>query len=131
MSTSNFANSNYNQSLKTYLIIHGFLSDGNVTWLINMKEKLLSIEDANVIAVDWKQGAALLVDGITSIFAYPPYITAARNVKIVGNKTAYFLNQANINPPYIHCIGHSLGAHACGAIGKIIKLDRITGIKIT
>ena len=28
----------------------------------------------------------------------------------------------------IHCIGHSLGAHACGFSGKLVKLGRISGI---
>ena len=47
----------------------------------------------------------------------------------------FFSNRSNhTNTINIHCIGHSIGAHVCGLLGKIInaelkvKLTRITGL---
>ncbi len=127
LTSSNLGGSYYNRSLMTYLIIHGFINYSNDTWILNIKNNLLREQDANVIAVDWSQGSAALQGDITSIFTYPPYITAAKNVIVVGNKTAQFLAQLNIDPMKTHCIGHSLGAHCCGVLGKNTKLARITG----
>ena len=55
-------------------------------------------------------------------------LVSANNTKIVGKKTALFLNQSNIDPLDVHCIGHSLGAHTCGFVGKYSKLGRISGL---
>jgi hypothetical protein len=55
------------------------------------------------------------------------YYTAAENTIVVGLKLASFLLQLKLNFNKIHCIGHSLGAHCCGFIGKMKQIDRITG----
>jgi len=128
LTSSSLGNSYFNQSSKTYFIIHGFTDDANNSWVLTMKNNILKNEDANVIAVDWSRGSAALQGDLLSIFTYPPYITAAKNVITVGNKTAQLLSQLNINPMLTHCIGHSLGAHCCGVLGKIIKINRITGM---
>lgn len=74
--------------------------------------------DANVIMVDWKGGAGNLLE----------YKRAARNTKIVGRKIAEFIRTNEIDPSLAYCIGHSLGAHCCGFVGKNIpNLGRITG----
>ena len=55
--------------------------------------------------------------------------------RYVGVATERVVKQ--LNPQYIHCIGHSLGAHTCGFFGNAIvadafymktTLDRITGM---
>ena len=121
--------SNFDFSTKTYLIIHGYLSSHNETWISLIKNNLLLKENANVIVVDWKEGAmTLLTKNTFSSEHFQDYLKAAQNTKIVGNVTANFLIQANINSKKVHCIGHSLGAHACGFIGKHMKLNRITGL---
>ena len=128
LTSSNIDDSTFDRTLRTYLIIHGFIDFSNDSWILNIKNAILSQENANVIAVDWSQGSAALQGDIESIFTDPPYITAVNNVKIVALKTAVFLAQANIDPLTTHCIGHSLGAHCCGELGQSNKLDRITGI---
>ena len=128
LTSSNFNNSYFNSSRRTYLIIHGFTDNANESWTLSIKNNILKTQEANIIAVDWRQGSAALQGDITSVFIYPPYITAARNVITVGNKTAQLLAQLNINPMLTHCIGHSLGAHCCGVLGKNTKIDRITGM---
>jgi hypothetical protein len=71
----------------------------------------------NVIMVDWKEGAV-----------GPDYYEAHLNTKVTGEKTAQFIYKSGVDPATVHCIGHSLGAHTCGHVGKNIKLNRITGL---
>ena len=52
----------------------------------------------NVIAVDWKIGAAA-----------PNYFAAVDNVKICGFNISIFALKNKMNPGLVHCIGHSLG----------------------
>jgi uncharacterized protein (UPF0276 family) len=41
-------------------------------------------------------------------------VLAANNAKEVGRQLGKFIQTSNIDPKLVHCIGHSLGAHACG-----------------
>lgn len=47
----------FNPSLKTKVIIHGFLNSENTSWVGEMKDALLGLEDMNVITVNWSNGA--------------------------------------------------------------------------
>ena len=53
----NNASSACNTSLITYLIIHGYTDSANKSWVLDIKDNLLKMQDANVIAVDWSEGA--------------------------------------------------------------------------
>ena len=55
------------------------------------------------------------------------YLTAVFNMRITAQKLADFIKNAGLNALNVHCIGHSLGAHACGFAGKVKKFGRITG----
>ena len=44
---------NYNPTLKTKLIIHGFLHTSKKKWISRMKDALLKVENQNVVIVDW------------------------------------------------------------------------------
>ena len=59
------------------------------------------------------------------------YLAAASNTMIVGHAvgklTEYLLQTAGENVRSF-CIGHSLGAHVCGFIGKTKQLDGIIGL---
>lgn len=77
----------------------------------------------NVIIVDWAKGSNV-----------PKYWKAAASTNVVGALVANFIRQlieirgANIET--FHFIGHSLGAHICGAVGSYFpypKIGRITG----
>jgi len=105
----------------TRLIIHGFTDNGDNQWVISIKNNLLKLFDDNVIVVDWSDGAVRSVPDI--------YATAAKNTKVVGSMTALFLKKNDFDVSQkVHCIGHSLGAHCCGFVGKESKLKRITGL---
>ncbi|KAK0069901.1 pancreatic triacylglycerol lipase-like isoform X1 [Biomphalaria pfeifferi] len=112
---------------KTVFIAHGFTDNGNNQWVIAMKNALLDVEDLNVIAVDWQQGAK-----------GPNYYQAAANTRMVGSMVARLIQdlhsfgQAGIGN--FHLVGHSLGAHLLGYAGKEVfrltnqKVGRITGM---
>ncbi|KZC07876.1 Pancreatic lipase-related protein 2 [Dufourea novaeangliae] len=109
-----------------YLIVHGFLDNGDNTWVMRTMKELLVREDCNVVIVNWIGGAG------------PPYTQAVANTRLVGAMTARMASQlakiAGVDPSLMHCIGHSLGAHTCGYIGYFMKhtyevnLGRITGL---
>ena len=46
---------------------------------------------------------------------------------IAAKKLNAFIQACNIPPESIYCIGHSLGAHACGLSAKGLVYGRITG----
>jgi hypothetical protein len=73
--------------------------------------------------------------GLGEGLAYTIYGCAAHNTIAVGIEIASMINILNLNPSYVHCIGHSLGSHVCGFCGKEYKrlksgttLSRITGL---
>ena len=79
-----------------------------------MGRNLLASENANVIMVDWSDGATFIQQNISDFLNNVPYLQAAKNTLIVGNKTAEFLRFTRISLSNVHCIGHSLGAQCCG-----------------
>lgn len=109
-----------------YLIIHGFLDNGDKTWVLRTMKELLLREDCNVVIVNWIAGAG------------PPYTQAVANTRLVGAMTARLAAQlidvGGVDPAKMHCIGHSLGAHTCGYVGYTLRvryghnLGRITGL---
>jgi len=77
-----------------------------------------------VFAVDWSTYA----DNID-------YFYSAAETKPVGHTLAVFINLLiackSVTTDSFQCIGHSLGAHVCGAAGSNFinpKLDRISGL---
>ncbi|KAK6188493.1 hypothetical protein SNE40_004656 [Patella caerulea] len=87
-----------------------------------MVDELLNYKDANVIAVNWKEGAA-----------QANYFKAAANTRVVGAVAAQLIKDlksvGGISYSNVHVIGHSLGSHIAGYIGEIIPgLGRITGL---
>merc|ERR550519_1340256 len=79
-------------------------------------------EDVAVVTVDWREGAA------ADPFFF--YLQAAANTRYVGIATARIIDQLRKLKPKtrFHCIGHSLGAHICGFVGKETAIDRISGM---
>ncbi|KAL4711041.1 hypothetical protein ACJJTC_015217 [Scirpophaga incertulas] len=84
----------------------------------------LSAEDVNVIVVDWSAGAGDI-----------NYATAVANTVTGGQAVARFINWLNqatgSSPAFFHIIGHSLGAHKAGIIGRNLdgRLAYITGLE--
>lgn len=118
---SNIQKSHFSGSRPTKIISHGFLENGFVAWMKDMKNSLLKQGDYNVILVDWGGGSSL------------PYTQATANTRVVGAllaKLVKFLQaHGSAKPEDVHIIGHSLGAHIAGYAGERTQnMGRITGL---
>ncbi|KAK9507690.1 hypothetical protein O3M35_007491 [Rhynocoris fuscipes] len=97
----------------TLFLTHGFASNGRVDWLMDMKDAILNNVDANVFVVDWEKGSSVC-----------NYLQAASNTRIVGAelvRLAKHLLKDGLTTSRMHLIGHSLGAHIMGYLGKGVK----------
>ncbi|KFQ18738.1 Lipase member H-A, partial [Merops nubicus] len=111
-----------NVTKKTTFIIHGYRLTGSApVWIPDLVHLLLSVEDMNVILVDWNRGATTLI-----------YNYASRNCKKVAEILKKLIDEmlvAGASLDSLHMIGVSLGAHICGFVGQMFggRLGRITG----
>ncbi|KAG8544660.1 hypothetical protein GDO81_022104, partial [Engystomops pustulosus] len=118
---STISASNFRTTKKTRFIIHGFIDKGEESWLTDMCKTMLQVEDINCFCIDWSGGSRTL------------YSQAANNIRVVGAEVAYFIevlaNNFGYSSANVHVIGHSLGAHAAGEVGKRRRgIARITGL---
>lgn len=93
------------------IIIHGYLDNTDNLWIQTIKNQYLLNNDYNVILVDWRS---------LSYTFYP--ITTYYDQQVANYVGDFIIDMnTNLNVPYtsIHCIGHSMGAHACGLAGKL------------
>jgi pancreatic triacylglycerol lipase len=83
--------------------------------------EFLALGDYNVIVTDWSVGAGAA-----------NYITARNRVGVTGAVVARLLNflQENNYASHsnVHVVGHSLGAHVAGHVGKNVEGGRINAI---
>lgn len=116
------SSTDFNASLPTKVIIHGFRAMGSKpSWVPNLAQALLKVEDVNVLVVDWINSAS---------FAYNRVV---ENYKEVAINISVLINHLiNYGCPVesFHLIGVSLGAHVAGFVGTIFRgqLGRITGL---
>ncbi|KAF2981780.1 hypothetical protein EK904_014123 [Melospiza melodia maxima] len=112
-----------NVTKKITFIVHGYRFTGSApVWISDLVHLLLSVEDMNVIVVDWNQGATTLI-----------YNYAARKCKRVAEILKKLIDEMLINGASLdsmHMIGVSLGAHISGFVGQMFDgtLGRITGL---
>ncbi|OCT71303.1 pancreatic lipase-related protein 2 isoform X2 [Xenopus laevis] len=107
----------------THFIVHGMGDKAEKNWVPKMCKAILEEEDANCIGVDWHDGSGW-------IFIY---VQALNNARVVGAEVAYLLKVLWENLRYpaskVHLIGHSLGAHVAGEVGRRHQgIARITGL---
>jgi pancreatic triacylglycerol lipase len=103
-------------------IIHGWTEDRFRGWINQMKNAILSVENTNVVVVDWSGGAK------------QEYVQAVANTEIAGADVAILINsyvsKAILSTSSVTIIGHSLGSHVAGFAGSrtYTKISRITGL---
>ncbi|CAG9107374.1 unnamed protein product [Plutella xylostella] len=107
---------------KTVLIVHGFMSHSNASWVNDMAAAFLQWKDMNVIAVDWSGGGNTW-----------KYWKAVANTRRVGADVTEFLEQlmnaTGARMKDFHLVGHSLGAHICSYVSYHLGgVSRITGL---
>jgi len=119
------------------VLIHGFNSKKSA-WAASMSEKILSgdkRDNLGILTVDWRRGAGM--KGWWDFDVVSAYNRAAANTRYIGAVTQRFirdLEKKQDSKVRVHCIGHSLGAQACGFLGNEIeqetkeKMWRITGL---
>ncbi|KAI3356043.1 hypothetical protein L3Q82_017316, partial [Scortum barcoo] len=114
--------SNFNVSLPTKVIVHGYRALGSKpSWVKELARALLRVQDVNVVVVDWVYGAS---------FAYNLVV---ENYKEVAVQISVLINQLQKHGCKLesfHFIGVSLGAHVAGFVGTLFdgKIGRITGL---
>jgi len=118
---------NINPSLPLKIVIHGFKSEAKQGWTQDIKNAILEIEDVNVYLVDWSGGSGSWWDHKNM------YNQAIANTRVVAAQVAKVVQQFHaegLSLDDVHLIGHSLGAHTCGEVGKFFngKVGRITGL---
>ena len=109
----------YVSTKKTFFLIHGFSSSGE--FALQFLPDIFAKEDANVFAIDWAKLAAAI-----------NYFAAAERCLDVGTYVGGFAGkltlETGLNATLIHAVGHSLGAHTGGYLGK--EYLRVTGEKV-
>ncbi|KAJ8889278.1 hypothetical protein PR048_008776 [Dryococelus australis] len=78
---------NVNQHDFTYVICHGYMENGRKPWIKTLAGELLNNRNANVIIVDWGEGAR------------PPYTQAVANTRLVGAIVAQLLSNLRVSAP--------------------------------
>ncbi|XP_051893497.1 lipoprotein lipase-like isoform X2 [Pristis pectinata] len=119
-----FSECSFNQTARTFLVIHGWTVTGMFeSWIPKLVLALYEREgDSNVIVVDWLTRA------------HQHYPVAAENTKLVGRDIAHFIEwleeELNFPAEHIHMLGYSLGAHVAGFAGTYgaSRVGRITGL---
>lgn len=122
--------------IRVFIIVHGFLNDGDAEWMTNIKDEILNYEgekrhnDLLIVGLlCWKNGCGNLLE----------YAQACANTKAGGawlGKFVKILRKSVKKPLEIWGIGHSLGSHFLGSAGRFEKIgegkgtlfNRITGL---
>lgn len=112
----------YNSTKSNVFIVHGWIAGYDEPAPAAIKNSIIELYDVNVFVVDWSGPAGKL------------YSTARNYVPIVGELVADFIEKMytyyGIDGHSIRLIGHSLGAHLCGCIGKNLngQVEYIIGL---
>lgn len=110
---------NWHPNRPTRLFIHGYYSDEET--LKRYARGFIERADFNFIAINWLRGARTI-----------DYVKARHRIMEVGKAVARFVDYLvtlGLNLNDLICIGHSLGAHTCGIVGKNLKSGRLTAIQ--
>lgn len=108
------------RDLPTKLFIHGWTTNETSYWYGPLRNAYLNSAPHNILYIDWSPAGS------------KPFEISAANVDPIGGFIADFLIASKISLDKIHVIGHSLGSHVAGFIGKHVfkksgkKIGRIT-----
>lgn len=104
---------NFNPSNENFFIIHGWTANSGSSVNTIMRPALLEKNDANIFVVDWSGPAGV------------GYIEAKNSVVEVGELIGGYTNEMmatfGLQSSSFNLIGHSLGAHVCGAAGAAVS----------
>lgn len=109
---------NWNPNRPTRLFIHGYFSDEDT--LKSYARAFIERDDFNFIAINWLPGARTI-----------NYVKARHRIVEVGQATGRFVEYLvtlGLKLDELICVGHSLGAHTCGIMGKHLKSGKLAAI---
>lgn len=114
----------FDPSLPTQLLIHGFnakVPDGGLSLIMEAHSMRGDFNKYNFIGVDWRDVAAFQSGG-------DGYDFAAINTQFAGIRTAHMLLAMIGEEPTngldtFHVMGHSLGCHVAGNMGRTITAE--------
>ena len=119
-------NTSFDATRPTKIIAHGYREDASdfCSWFIELyRTNSRSDCNFNIICVNWEKYS----DNDPEV-----YVRAANNAvevgKIIGEKIVkeVLVDRLNQDPSKIHAIGHSLGAHLVGYIGRKFQAVQIS-----
>lgn len=114
------ANTKLDTTLPTKIFIHGWTTNESSYWYAPLRQEYFKKAPHNVFYIDW------------SAAGDKEFPISAANVKPVGEYIADFIIASKILLQNVHVIGHSLGSHVAGFVGKYVyvktnkKIGRIT-----
>lgn len=92
------------------VLIHGYIASRYHTSIEPIKKAYLSAGNVNLMIVDWSQASYQMYDVSRGLTSH----VAIRVAKILDE----FIMGNNVDSGLIHLVGHSLGAHIAGNIGR-------------
>ncbi|KAH8268733.1 hypothetical protein KR018_000444 [Drosophila ironensis] len=104
------------------LIVHGFLGSRTHASIMPLRNAYTAQGYPNVLVADW---------GPVANLDYPTARLAVKKVsRFLALKLEQFLQRHGISLQAVHVVGHSLGAHIAGGIGRHFNgsLGRVTGL---
>ncbi|XP_053686909.1 pancreatic lipase-related protein 3-like [Sabethes cyaneus] len=122
ISTSNYTLPGFDPRKWLKVLIHGWSADRNHVATAPVRNAYLVQDEHNLLVADWAKASAL------------PYNAARGLVRPVGYRIgeilSAFIRENGIQPDQVHIVGHSLGAHIAGNVGKYFggKLARVTAL---
>lgn len=106
----NLALNRFSVDLPTKVLIHGYIANRYHSSIEPIKNAYLSAADVNLIVVDWSKGA------------YQPYDVSRQLIAQIAIRVGEILDDLiadyNLDKGSIHIVGHSLGAHIAGVVGR-------------
>ncbi|XP_037095296.1 phospholipase A1 member A isoform X1 [Syngnathus acus] len=112
----------FNTTRPTKVVVHGYRTLGSKpSWVLDLAESLLAVEDVNVLMVDWVGAAS---------FAYNLVVDNYKEVALQISVLINRLQKVGCKLESFHFIGVSLGAHVAGFVGTLFngRIGRITAL---
>ncbi|XP_075158114.1 phospholipase A1-like [Haematobia irritans] len=103
--------------IPTYIFVHGWNSSYESDFIQTMVSATLKAIDCNVIVADWNRARSW--DYVSSVIAIP------RTGQIIATMLDYTKEVYKLSFETLTIIGHSLGAHVAGSVGKNVKNGKI------
>lgn len=118
---------NYDPEVPTKIITHGYVAGAETSQVTRIRDGYLLSYDVNVITVDWSPFAGENIDSADQYILATSFMQEIV-VPFVVRHIEYLYATFKIPSSSVHLIGHSLGAHLMGMVGKKVKVDWITGL---